>query len=348
MPTTLVDARWSNHSGATTFTRLLLEGLAEIAPPGRWLLWGPANMVGAGWPGAVHVPTSVNPAAWFGQRSILQVPQAGRVLHPHQTRPVHGIPAASCILDLIQLRNPSRAIRMAKSIRIRASVRAARVLFTITASVRDELIAEYGVDPAMVTVLRLPVDGEAAARVAARRSLSPSERYLLVIGRFDRHKNLVRLIEAFSHTRFAASGGHLHLAGGTVEELRSLGLAGVPVGVRVLGMLDPPALEDALVGATALVQASLAEGYGLPVAEALLANVPVASSPVPAATEFGPTGLPIFDPHSVSDISAVIDETVDLIVEDRYWSRVDQASWAASRPTASALAAQVLGGMARM
>jgi glycosyltransferase involved in cell wall biosynthesis len=346
--TTLVDARWADHAGATTFTRLILRGLAEVAPPGRWLLWGPRPLADAHWPGAITVPNSVRPTAWFGQRSALRVPPADRALHPHQTRPVHRIPAASCVLDLIQLQDPSRPIRVAKALRVRASVRAARALFTISSAVRDELISDFGVEARAVTVLRLPVDDEAAARVAARRSTPCSGRYLLSIGRFDHHKNLARLVQAFTRTRFAADGGALHLAGGTVSQLARLGIVGLPPGVAVLGMLDQAALEDALAGATAVVQASLVEGYGLPVAEALAAAVPVTSSPVPAVAEFGPPGVPTFDPRSVGAMADAIDETVDLVDGGRYWQVVDRATWAAGRPTARTLAEQVLGGLAQM
>lgn len=303
-------------------------------------------MVGARWPGATHVPTSVDPAAWFGQRSVLGVPPAEQAFHPHQTRPVHRIPTASCILDLIQLQHPSHPVRLAKELRLRASVRAARALFTISTSVRDELISGFEVDPASVTVLRLPVDNQFAARVAARRAFAAQGRYLLAVGRFDRHKNLDRLVEAFTQTRFAQSGGALHLVGGTVRQLAALGVRTLPEGVRVRGTLECAELEEAMVGATALVQASLMEGYGLPVAEALLGALPVTSSPVPAATEFGPAGVPIFDPRSVAAIRDAIDETVELVDQGNYWTRVERDAWAAARPTQRDLAEQVLVGLA--
>jgi glycosyltransferase involved in cell wall biosynthesis len=119
----------------------------------------------------------------------------------------------------------------------------------------------------------------------------------------------------------------------------------VPAGVRVLGSLGAAALEETMAGATALVQASLVEGYGLPVAEALMGEVPVVSSPVPAATEFGPAGLPVFDPRSVASMAEVIDETVDLIDAGRYWERVDRPAWLAAQPTVRDLARQVVAGL---
>lgn len=344
----MLDARWAHHAGATAFTRLVLRGLAEVAPGGRWLLWGPADMVDHTWPGAVHVPTSTDPVAWFGQRSALRVPHADRVFHPHQTRPMHRLPAATCVLDLIQLQHPSRPVRMAKTARLRAAVRAARFVFTITGGVRDELVADFGVDRDSVTVLHLPVDRDSAARVVDRRRTVSPTRSLLCIARFDRHKNLPRLVRAFGATEFAARGGTLTLVGGTEEELVSLGLDRIPSNVQVTGKLDQPQLEQLLAAATAVVQASLAEGYGLPVAEALLAEVPVVSSPVPAVTEFGPAGVPTFDPRSEDAIRDAIDETVALIDAGTYWKVVDRGPWAAALPTTRDLAQQVLLGLDRV
>jgi glycosyltransferase involved in cell wall biosynthesis len=168
---------------------------------------------------------------------------------------------------------------------------------------------------------------------------------MLAIGRFAPHKNHRRLVAAFAQSRFAATGGQLHLVGGTADRL-DLGGAPVPPGVHVLGHLGAGALEEVLAGALVVVQPSLEEGYGLPVAEALMAGVPVTSSPIPAVCEFGPSGVPLFDPTSVAAISEAIDETVELVESGRYWERVDRSSWAVQQPSPAALARQVLGGLA--
>ncbi len=343
--TTVVDARWAKNTGTTTFTRQVLQGLAETQPAGRWIVWGPPEMIGGiSWPGAILSPTVVDPVAWFGQRAAFRVPRCDLVLHLHQTRPLHLFPAATCVLDLIQLQAPYSPLPRMKAARLAATVHAARALFTISTSVRDELVARFKVDPATVTVLRLPVDGAAATRVAARRADRPPGRRIVSIGRFTPHKNHRRLIDAFARTRFAATGGELHLVGGTLDELRVD--AALPAGVRVIGAVDQRGLEDAMAGALVVVQASLVEGYGLPVTEALMAGVPVASSPVPAVTEFGPEGIPVFDPWSVDAISGAIDETVDMVEQGRYWDRVAIDAWRQARPTPRSLVEQILGRLA--
>lgn len=341
----LLDARWVGKGGTGTFTISLLQGLGEVVPPEPWLIWGPPSVARCTWPGATFVATSVDPAAWAGQRAAMRVPGARMVVHPHQTRPLHLFPAASCVLDLIQMQHPSAAIRALMTVRLTAVVRVARVLFTISGSVKSQLAGRFGIDPGSVTVLPVPVDAAAAGRVAAQRASSErsgrTDRYVLSVGRFARHKNYRRLVDAFGRTRFAASGGLLHLVGGTRAQL-DVGDGPLPPGVRVLGMLDAAGLEAQMAGALALVHPSLAEGYGLPVAEALAAHVPVVSSPIPALVEYGPSGVPLFDPTSVPGMSEAIDETLELVEAERYWKRVDLDPWLHSQPTPRALATRLL------
>jgi glycosyltransferase involved in cell wall biosynthesis len=51
--------------------------------------------------------------------------------------------------------------------------------------------------------------------------------------------------------------------------------------------LSTPSLKKLLQGARALLMPSFAEGYGLPVAEALAAKVPVIASDIPSVREIG-------------------------------------------------------------
>ena len=93
-----------------------------------------------------------------------------------------------------------------KAARLAATVHAARALFTISTSVRDELVARF-------KVIR---NGDGASPPCGRRRQEPgggpprrstSGRRIVSIGRFTPHKNHRRLIDAFARTRFAVTGG---------------------------------------------------------------------------------------------------------------------------------------------
>ena len=67
-------------------TEHLLAGLAEVRPPGRWILWGDVPEA-LRWPGVEVRPARRDPHSWFGQRAWFEVPRADVVVWPHQYRP---------------------------------------------------------------------------------------------------------------------------------------------------------------------------------------------------------------------------------------------------------------------
>jgi glycosyltransferase involved in cell wall biosynthesis len=86
---------------------------------------------------------------------------------------------------------------------------------------------------------------------------------------------------------------------------------GLPDGsVRALGRVPDADLAALLHGAAALVMPSRAEGFGLPVLEAMAAGVPVLSSDVPALREVG-GGATVVTP--VGDAAALAGALRDLL-----------------------------------
>lgn len=78
--------------------------------------------------------------------------------------------------------------------------------------------------------------------------------------------------------------------------------------VSEVGPLDDRRLASVLVGARALLFPSFAEGYGIPLAEALAAGVPVIASDLPVFREIG-QGVPDLLP--VDDVAAWCDAVSD-------------------------------------
>ena len=72
-----------------------------------------------------------------------------------------------------------------------------------------------------------------------------------------------------------------------------------------------------------LVQPSLDEGYGLPVAEALAAGVPVAASHAGRRSPKSSQAVPTFDPLSIDSIGQAIDDAPTQRPVEREWPTPD-------------------------
>ncbi|WBU37754.1 glycosyltransferase family 4 protein [Homoserinibacter sp. YIM 151385] len=136
---------------------------------------------------------------------------------------------------------------------------------------------------AVGTALVLPEDPEARAA-----ELDLPERYLLAVGTLEPRKGLEPLIRALG----TGAAGELPLlvvgpAGwGDVDVASVAEDAGLPEGrVRALGRLDDEDLALVMSRAEVFVFPSLAEGFGLPVLEAMHFGVPVIHSDAPAVAE---------------------------------------------------------------
>jgi len=134
--------------------------------------------------------------------------------------------------------------------------------------------------------LALPVD---AAERAARLGL-PASGFLLTLATLEPRKGLDVLIGALASPGVPdlplVVVGQPGWGGVDPEDLaRREGLA--PGRVRALGRLSDADLATVLDRATALVMPSRAEGFGLPVLEAMAAGTPVVCSTDPALVEVG-------------------------------------------------------------
>jgi glycosyltransferase involved in cell wall biosynthesis len=120
------------------------------------------------------------------------------------------------------------------------------------------------------------------------------------------HKNLVRLIEAIGRVPDA----ELVLPGYPTafdDELREAAEeAGAADRVHLCGWIDGGQLEGLYRAATCLAFPSLAEGFGLPVLEAMARGLPVACSNTSALPEVAGDAALLFDPESVEAIAGAV------------------------------------------
>jgi glycosyltransferase involved in cell wall biosynthesis len=310
----LLDCRYLHLGGAGRATELLLRGLQRIAPPGRWLLWGAESVRPQLWDGAEHVGCSRQPTSWWGQRELFAVPPHDAAVYMHQIRPLRLEPSVTLMHDTIPLRHGgSRPARAAKRTFLRASSAASSLVLTVSDYSRSCLLRDLGMARERLRVVRYPVDDAMAARVDALRSARAPRDRLLYVGRFAPHKDLQRLLDAFSRTSFRASGGELLVAGGSrtdCERMERLVTVRGLDNVRVEGHLPQPDLEELYATSAALVMPSLEEGFGLPVWEALCCGLPVCASDGGALRELVAGRGVVFRAGSADDMARAVDAAV--------------------------------------
>ncbi|MFJ3034281.1 glycosyltransferase family 4 protein [Curtobacterium pusillum] len=156
--------------------------------------------------------------------------------------------------------------------------------------------------------LRIPVDADLRAE-----RLGLPERYVLAVGTLEPRKGLQYLIEALAHPD-APSDIPLVISGpdgwGDVDVYGTAERAGLSRDrVKVLGRIDDADLAVAYDRATLFVFPSLAEGFGLPVIEAMSFGTPVVHS----------------DDAAVREVASDAGVTVARDPRDSYAERLAQA-----------------------
>ncbi|TCQ83931.1 glycosyltransferase family 1 protein [Pseudomonas sp. JUb52] len=127
--------------------------------------------------------------------------------------------------------------------------------------------------------------------------------YWLAVGTREPRKNIVRLVSAWMEARRCSGVPDLVLLG-AAEDLPGE-WRGLP-GLHCLANLDEAALSGLYQEADRLWQPSYAEGFGLPVVEALAVGTPVACARGSALDEVTPPWAPRFEAMDVPALAALM------------------------------------------
>jgi glycosyltransferase involved in cell wall biosynthesis len=195
-------------------------------------------------------------------------------------------------------------------------IRSATAVIAVSRTTRRELIARLGLDPARIAVVPHGLD-HALFRPVERRLVDGP--YVLFVGSEHPRKNLVGLLEAFALLRRDRPGLRLVKVGAPGDSeaefgaptRRALDRWGLADAVHLTGEVSDADLVAYYSGARCLVLPSRAEGFGLPVLEAMACGCPVVASTAGALPEVVGDAGAVVDPGDVRTLVAAVGRLLD-------------------------------------
>jgi glycosyltransferase involved in cell wall biosynthesis len=229
-----------------------------------------------------------------------------------------GLPSVLTLHDVIYATHPeahTRLMRLGMRVLVPLSARGADRIIAVSEAAAGEIERVLGVHRDRIDVVheggRAPGPATPEEELRSRLELGDAPLVLSVSARRP-HKNLDRLLKAFAGLPegplLVLPGYASPFEGALAGEISSLGLE---ARVRLLGWVSEADLEGLYGAARCFVFPSLAEGFGLPVLEAMQRGVPVACSNASSLPEVAGDAVRYFDPLDVGDIRGAIGELLE-------------------------------------
>jgi len=267
------------------------------------------------------------PSLLFGQsywgsrtlRSRVDVVHATDHLIPR----MKGVQVLATIMDAIPLAHPewvNYRFRTIKNAIWRNTAAFADHFITISEHSKGDLINYFGLREERISVTPLGVGKRWFAKPAARLLQNVRERYqlpenfFLFVGTLQPRKNVARIIDAHRSLAPAMRRSHPLLIigreGWQCDDVLDRLHADDPQ-VRWLQYVPGDDLPVILRCASALVFASLHEGFGLPVLEAFAAEVPVITSKITSLPEVAGDAALLVNPYDCDNIAWAMQQLCD-------------------------------------
>ncbi len=225
-------------------------------------------------------------------------------------------------------------------------------IFAVSNFTKSEIEKLFGIPPERIEVVYNAIDerflhGHAttADREMIAQRYQVTYPFLLYAGRVSAHKNVARMIEAFSALKTELAKDQLYpdlkfiiigdALSGSPDLRRTVVRSGVQNDVRFLGFVPIEVLRIFYDEAKVFVFPSLYEGFGLPPLEAMAHGTPVVTSNVSALPEVVGNAAVLVNPENVFEIMRALhrvltDPALRARMKERSYAQAARFSWEAS------------------
>ena len=370
-----------NEFGIGTYTRNVVRALGRRDHENKYFLIGsPAKVAEIEpLPPNFHTVPLLDPdtsiKGYVECRTILRRLRCDLIHIPHlfwlpRTLPCPYVMTVHDVLEhMYRAHDRSQPRRMLHFFLTRRVLRGAARIFAVSQFTKSEIEKLFGIGDGRIEVIYNAIDerflrghaSESDRQLLAERYLV-NYPFLLYAGRISPHKNLVRIIEAFSALKAELEKEgkfpdlKLIIIGDELSKhpdlRRTVIRGGVQNDVRFMGFVPIEVLRIFYDAAKIFVFPSLYEGFGLPPLEAMAHGTPVVTSNTSSLPEVVDQAAVLVNPENVFEIMralnrVLLDQPLREKLKQRGYEQAQRFSWDASARQILAAYEQVAGRPSR-
>src|SRR5579863_2266172 len=359
-----IDIRRMTEFGVGTYIRNVVRTLGRLDRENKYLLIGPPAKVleiGALPPNFHAVPLTAPERSVHGYREFrtaLQRLNCDLVHIPNLFSIPRALPCRYVMTVHDMLEHMSRAREQScfwRSLHFQLTKRVlsgASRIFAVSNFTRNEIAKLFDIPSDRIEVVYNAIDerflhghASAADRDLIAQRYQVTYPFLLYAGRISPHKNVVRMIEAFSALKAELEKDQVYpdlkliIIGddlsGNPDLRRTVIRSGVQNDVRFLGFIPIDVLRIFYDQAKIFVFPSLYEGFGLPPLEAMAHGTPVVTSNVSSLPEVVGDAAVLVNPENVFEIMralhcVLMDRALRDRMKERGYQQATRFSWESS------------------
>ena len=364
--------------GVGTYIRNVVRTLGRLDRENKYLLIGPSSKVEeiGSLPPNFHAVPLHQPErslkGWWEFRAVLRRLDCDLVHVPNIFSVPRALPCPYVMtvhdmlehMSLGRKRNDLwRSVHFQLTMRV---LRGAARIFAVSNFTKTEMEKLFGIPPERIEVVYNAIDerflhghASGADRDLIAKRYQVTYPFLLYAGRVSAHKNVVRMIEAFSALKGEVEKERAYpdlkliIIGddlsGNPDLRRTVVRSGVQNDVRFLGFVPIDVLRIFYDSAKIFIFPSLYEGFGLPPLEAMAHGTPVVTSNVSSLPEVVGNAAVLVNPENVFEIMralhrVLLDQGLRERMKEHSYLQAGKFSWEKSVRRILEVYRQVGGG----